>query len=449
MKNLKKFINRLSAIQILVIGYVLVVTIIAFLLSLHISSANGGKQPFLDSIFVATSGISTTGLTPVDIGNYYSLFGQMILLIDIQIGGLGYMALFIFLASLMQAKLSINIHCVASESVSGTTPGYNLKFFERVALFTFIFEFIGGVILGFCWLEKFPPHKAFYFGFFHSINAFCTAGFGLLPDSLISFSKNITINLTIIFVSLIGGMGFYVINEFYMVIKKMINRQIRRKLSIHSRLAVITTLTLVLIGTFIFLVSEKWDSNFRLPERVMISLFQAVTAQTTDGYNTVDIGKISFTSLFMLVALMFIGASPGSTGGGIKTTTAATIYLSCKSYILGQKDTNFKQRRFSEDAIKKALSILFLFLIVYAVDMLILTWVEIFQFHQIMFEIVSALGNVGLSTGITADLNNISKVFLIITMFIGRVGPLTVGFALVGKRNHANFRYPEENIFVG
>jgi len=444
-----KFLKKLSTIQLLVLGYLFVITTIAVLLSLPISSASGQRQAFLDSFFVATSGISTTGLTPVDIGSFYSLFGQIVLLIDIQIGGLGYMAIFVFLALLMQAKLSMRGHLVASASVSGAYPGYTLKFFERVVAFTFIFEFIGGIILGFCWLEKFPLYKAFYFGFFHSINAFCTAGFGLLPDSLISFSKNIPVNLTIIFVSLIGGIGFYVINESYTIIKKLINRQMYRKLSIHSKLAVYTTLVLVLIGTIVFLVSENWDGSFHFPDRILISLFQAVTAQTTDGYNTVDIGKISSASLFMLVVLMFIGASPGSTGGGIKTTSIGTIYLCSKSYILGDKDVNFQKRRLPEDAIRKALAILFLFLIVCAGDMIILTSVEKFQFHQILFEIVSALGNVGLSTGITAYLNNISKLFLITTMFIGRVGPLTVSFALIGKRIYGSFRYPVEDVFIG
>jgi trk system potassium uptake protein TrkH len=214
-------------------------------------------------------------------------------------------------------------------------------------------------------------------------------------------------------------------------------------------LAVITTLVLVLIGTIVFLVSENRDESFRVSDRLMISLFQAVSAQTTDGYSTVDIGKISSASLFMLIALMFIGASPGSTGGGIKTTTLGTLFLCSKSYILGDKDVNFQKRRLSEEAIKKAFTILFLFLIVSAVDMIILTWEEKFQFHQIMFEIVSALGNVGLSTGITAGLQNVSKALLIITMFIGRVGPLTIGFAFVGKRSHRNFRYPVGDVFIG
>lgn len=444
-----RFLRKISVIQMLVIGYVFVITAVAIFLSLSISSASGQRQPFLDSLFVATSGISTTGLTPVDIGSYYSLFGQIVLLIDIQIGGLGYMALFVFFVSLMQAKLSMTSQHVASESVFGTSPAHSVKFFKRVIAFTFFFEFIGGVILSFCWLVKFPFPKAFYFGFFHSINAFCTAGFGLLPNSLISFNKNILFTLTIIFVSLIGGIGFYVINETYIIIKKFRNYKMHQRLSVHSKLVIRTTVVLVLIGTIVFFVSENWDESFRISDKLVISLFQAVTAQTTDGYNTVDISKISSASLFMLMVLMFIGASPGSTGGGIKTTTLGTIYLGSKSYILGEEDANFQKRRLPEEAVKKALAILFLFLIVSAVDMIILTWMEKFQFHQIMFEVVSALGNVGLSTGITSGLNNISKVFLIITMFIGRVGPLTIGFAFVGKRSHRNFRYPVGDVFIG
>lgn len=443
------FFKKLSAIQILVIGYLLVITTVAVLLSLPISSASGRRQPFLDSLFVAASGISTTGLTPVDIGSYYSLFGQIVLLIDIQIGGLGYMAFFVFFASLMQVRLSMKGNRAASESVSGASPQYNLDFFKKVVLATFIFELTGGVMLGLCRFKELPPLKAFYFGFFHSVNAFCTAGFGLLPDSFISFSRNIPVNLTIIFLSLIGGIGFYVINEFYIIIKKFKNHERHKRLSVHSKLAVTTTAALVLIGSIVLFVSENWDESFRISDRLVISLFQTVSAQTTDGYNTVDISKISSASLFILIVLMFIGASPGSTGGGIKTTTLGTIYLCSKSYILGDEDVNFQKRRLPEEAIRKALAILFLFLIVSAVDMIILTSVEKFRFHQIMFEVVSALGNVGLSTGITPGLNNISKVFLIITMFIGRVGPLTVGFAFAGKKIYRNFKYPLEDVFIG
>lgn len=445
MKHLKK----LSVIQILVAGYLLVILAVAILLSLPISSATQKGQPFIDSLFVATSGISTTGLTPVDIGSYYSLFGQLVLLADIQIGGLGYMAFVILFAYLIHKKLSIRSHLIASESVSGATPAYNFKFFGMVALFTFVIELIGGIILGFQWLENFPPAKAFYFGFFHSINAFCTAGFGLMPDSFISYNKNVVINLTIILVSLVGGIGFYVLNEICTITVKSKKREMPVKLSTHTKLAVATTLALVVIGAVIFLVAEKWDAASPLQNRIMTSVFQAVTAQTTDGYNTVDISKISSTSLFMLIVLMFIGASPGSTGGGIKTTTFGTICLSLKAYIFGEKDVNFGYRKMAEDTIRKSFMIFFLFVGVCLIDMLVLTLVEKFDFHQILFETVSALGNVGLSTGITPSLSYISKIFIIITMFVGRVGALTVALALVGKKGHKRYSYPEEIVFVG
>lgn len=442
-------LKKLSAIQILLIGYIAVITTVAILLSLPVSSATGARQAFIDALFVATSGISTTGLTPVDIGSYYSLFGQLVLLIDIQIGGLGYMAFFIFIASLLQAKLSMKSHRIASESVSGTAPGFNLKFFKKVVGFTLLFESIGAVILGFCWLEKFSPLKAFYFGIFHSVNAFCTAGFGLFPDSFISYNTHLVVNLIIIIISAIGGIGFYVINEAYYIGKNLLAAKTPKKLSLHSKLAIITTFVLVIIGTAVFFLSENWDQNLQMHNRFLISLFQAVSAQTTDGYNTVDIGKMSLTSLFMLIILMFTGASPGSTGGGIKTTTLGTLFLSAKSYLSGDNTVHFKKRRISEDTITKSIAVFFMFILICAIDMLILTWVQGFNFHQIFFEIMSALGNVGLSTGITASLGSISKCILIITMFIGRVGPLTIAFAFAKNRAYANFKYPIEDVFVG
>ena len=440
--------KKLTPIQVLVGGYILVVLTGTILLSLPIASSKGIHQPLVDALFVAVSGISTTGLTPVDIGSFYSLFGQIVLLIIFQIGGISYTTFFIFIMYTLGLRLNLVPKIVVKESMAGTTIGDIFKFFRRVAIFTFLFEFAGAVILALYWLNEFSISRSIYLGIYHSIAAFCTAGFGLFPDNLVSYQKNIGINWTINIVSLAGGIGFFVLYDLYTLCKKTIKREYPRRLSVHSKLAIIVTIVVILIGTLIVFSSEKWSSSLSLRDKLLGSSFQAISASTTDGFNTIDIGAMSPTSLFMLILLMFIGASPGSTGGGIKTTTLGVILLSIWAH-LNKKDVNIFRRRISADTINSAFAIFSWFCIIMVIDVLILTFTENAPFLQIFFEIVSALGNTGLSTGITSKLSDIAKVMLTITMFVGRVGPLAIGFSLIGKPKPLLFRYAEEEVFVG
>jgi trk system potassium uptake protein TrkH len=206
---------------------------------------------------------------------------------------------------------------------------------------------------------------------------------------------------------------------------------------------------LITIATVVIFTSEKWAPQSSFKERLVDSSFQAISASTTDGYNTIDIGKMSSTSLFMIILLMFVGASPGSTGGGIKTATLGVIFLAIWSILKRNKDTNFLERRIPEDVVKKSFIIFFMFMIVLVIDVLILTATENATFLQIFFESASALGNTGLSTGITASLTSVAKILLSITMFIGRVGPLTIVLALVSNVTSPDFRYPAEEVYVG
>lgn len=443
-----KLSQKVNPIQILVMGYFFVTLIFALLLMLPISSVNHKTQPLIDAIFMASSGISTTGLTVVDIGSFYSLFGQIILMLDFQIGGIGYMAFIVFIVYLLNIKLSMKNQIIATESVSGSYPSHIFIFFKKVIVFTLLFELIGGLILFFYWLPGHSLPYALYLGIFHSVSAFCTAGFCLFPTSVMLYKNSLVINFVIGVVSLAGGIGFYVLNEIYMVGKKIIKRE-RYRISDHTKLVIVMTALVIFIGTVVIFVSEKWTPTITLKERLMVSSFQAISASTTDGYNSVDIGAMSFTSLFMIILLMFIGASPGSTGGGIKTTTAGVVFLSVWSTLKGEKDNNIFGRRISGNIIKKSFAIFVLFIMIAIIDLLILTLTEKAGFLQIIFEIISALGNTGLSMGITANLSSIAKILLSITMFIGRVGPLVIGVALVRKLTPANFRYPEADIFVG
>jgi len=443
------FLKGLNHVQLLVLGYLLIVILVACLLMLPISSAHHGTQSFLDALFTATSGISTTGLTVVDIGSYYSLFGQIVLMLDFQIGGIGYMSLYILMAYLLSKGTSYKIKNIAKESMAGAEIGSSRPFFRMVIIWTLLFEIVGGIILCLFWMNRYSVPKSIYLGMFHSISAFCTAGFCLFPDSMMPYKSSILVNMTISLISLAGGIGFFVLIDIFQMGKYQLTRKVRFRLSLHSKLTLIVTTCLLVAGTLILLSVGKWDSSVHFPQRFMEASFQTISASTTDGFNTVNIGALTPSCLVMLILLMFVGASPGSTGGGIKTTTLGVLLLSVRSHLRGQSDTNYFGRRIPQEIIGKAYSVFFLFVAVIIADLLLLCVTERASFLQILFETMSALGNTGLSMGITSQLSDVGKFALTVTMFIGRVGPLTIGLAMIGELKQARFRYPEEHVFVG
>jgi len=445
LENLKR---KISPIHLLVAGYMFVTLLGTLLLTFPVASESGRRQPFVDALFMASTGISTCGLVVVDIGSYYTLFGELVMMTIFQIGGLGYMAFFVFFVWLLKERISPKHRLVAIESISGAGFVNFFKFFKYVMLFTFIFEFAGAVILSFYWMKTFPFLRAVYLGIFHSISAFCTAGMSLFPDSLISYRQNLPVSSVITLLSLAGGIGFFVLYDIGSYIKKIALRKYPRFLSSHTKLALLTTAAVLLTATLIVFVSEH-GSYKSIYEKLMVSLFQVISASTTDGFNTIDIGAMTFTSLFALIALMYIGASPGSTGGGIKTTSLGIIVLSTLAYTRGKDEIDFQKRSIPLNTVLKSFVIFFWFALIVLIDMLVLGMTEKGTFLQILFEIVSALGNTGLSTGITFGLTSIGKIFLIITMFVGRVGPLAMGLFLFQESKEGKCRYAEADILVG
>jgi trk system potassium uptake protein TrkH len=433
----------------LVSGYFAVTLLFTFLLMLPVSSQQHGRQSFIDAFFMACSGISTTGLAVVDIGSYYSLFGQFVLMLDFQVGGIGYMAFTVVLVLLFGMNLSMKNRSVAAESIAGAGFGQIFYFFKRDLLFTLFIELASGLILFLFWMSKFPMLKALYYGLFHSISAFCTAGFSLFPDSLVSYKDSLLVNLTINLTSLIGGIGFLVMSELFDQGKKLLKKQGHLTVSVHSRLAFVMTTVVILSGTAVIFLSEKWPSEMGIEERFRDSSFQSISASTTDGFNTVDIGAMAPASLLVIIFLMFTGASPGSTGGGIKTTTLGVILLTLWSKIRGKKDSNCFWRRIPDELSTKAFVIFQLYLMILLADWFVLTLTENQGSLQILFEIASALGNTGLSTGITSHLSGLGKMTLALTMFAGRVGPLTLGLALMEDGTAGGFRNAKAEILVG
>ncbi len=448
MTPLKKARRKLTPTHYLVGGYALVTLVIAALLALPIASSSGEPQPFVDAVFMASSGISTTGLGVVDVGKFYSLFGQIVLLIDVQIGGIGYMTFFVFAMYLLGGRLRLSHQLVAWESLVGPGLAEVTHFLIRVVQATLIVEAVGAAVLAWHWMDAFPPGRAVYLGIYHSVAAFCTAGFSTFPDNLMSYQKDAVVNVTISLLSLVGGIGFLVMGDVSHLFKKIMRREYPRRLSVHSKLALVVTAVVVVLGTGLIFVAEKWPSSLAVSDRLMTAAFQAVSASTTDGYNSIDIGAMGPTSLCMLMVLMFIGASPGSTGGGIKTTTAGVLAVSLWAQ-LRRSDANVFRRRIHDETLHRAYAILLWSLLVLLCDTLVLTATENATFLQVLFESVSALGNVGLSTGITPALSVGGRILLSVTMFVGRVGPLAIAMTFMSRPKPVLYTYAQADLYVG
>jgi trk system potassium uptake protein TrkH len=434
----------------LLVGYGSLTALGGLLLSLPVSSEDPTPQAILDALFTATSALTTTGLVVVDTGVYYSLFGEIVILALMHVGGLGYMAFIAFLALLMGRRLSLRAGATLEQSLAGFTTDGLRGFAVLVFVYTALFEIVGTIVLAAFWMETHGLTRALYLGLFHSVSAFCTAGFALFPDSFMRYADNVTINLTIAFLSLAGATGFFALHDLWVHGMKSVRRERPRRLAVHTRLIMAVAFPVAIGGTALLLLTEPASSlGPGLGHRLATSTFQVLSAATTTGFNSIDIGAMSSTGLFTIIIIMFIGASPGGTGGGIKTTTFATVMLAVSRLLRGEQDTQVFWRRIPDATVRRALAIGLLATMVIALVTLGLTVTEDAPFLGILFEVVSALSTVGLSTGITPSLTDAGKVLLCLTMLVGRVGPLAIGFALLADPVKGKLRYAEEDVFIG
>ncbi len=452
MKGLRRFF---TPSRIIVLSFA--ATILAGALVLTLPGTHRIHMSFLDSLFMSTSAVCVTGLSLFDISSQFTHFGQWTLMVLFQIGGLGIMTYSIFFAYILRRDISmIGMHTVFSSFASDSRIN-RTKLITSVVKFTFLFEGIGALLLTiyFVMEQGYPLAKAIYHGIFHSISAFCNAGFSLYPDSFMRFHSSLFFNLVITSLIIVGGIGFIVILEIYYRLKGELPF-----LSLHTKMVLIITSILITGGTLtIFFLEHNFyfaAHHFTNGEGLLASYFQAVTARTA-GFNTINIGGLSWGTLFFLVMLMFIGASPGSTGGGIKTTTAGVLFAVFLNRLKGRSNIRFLNRTIGQETVSRAIAIAISSFILIAVALLGLTF--IYQLHhwftgkdpflQILFEEVSAFGTVGLSTGITPHLDSYSKIILILLMFTGRVGPLALAFAIGGEGKEDKIMYAEENLMVG
>ena len=444
----RKFIYSMDPPKILVGGFGFLILFGAALLMLPISTLDGNGLSALYALFTATSATCVTGLVVVDTGSTFTVFGQIVILTLIQVGGLGFMTVATLVAFLLRKKISLKERLILQEAFNYITIEGIVRLVKRVLFFTIVCEGAGGLLLSIRFAADMPVGKAMYYGFFHAISNFNNAGFDLMGGfrSMTGYVDDPVVVLVISFLIIMGGIGFVVMNELYEFRRT-------RRLSLHSKVVLSTTSLLVGLGTLLIFILEfhnpktieplSWGGKF------LGSLYQAVTARTA-GSNTLNIGDLTDTTQFLIIFLMFIGASPGSTGGGIKTTTFATLAGAVLSQIKGKEEVVFFKRRIDYKLIYKSLTITVSALMVVMFVSIVLTITESGKgFLMILFEATSAFATTGLSMGLTPDLSPFGKLLITATMFAGRLGPLTLAIAMTLNRKPDRFRYAEEKIMIG
>lgn len=442
----KRLKISLTPPQALVLGFVAVILIGGILLSLPVSAQPGKQVSFLDALFTATSAVCVTGLVVVDTLTTFSIFGQVVIMLLIQVGGLGFMSMATLIVVLMGRKIRLRDRLLLQEAMNKITIDGVVRLALDILKVTAIFELSGTLVLMLTWQGQMGWGKAAYYGLFHSVSAFNNAGFDLFGNfsSLTGQVSSIPVNLVVGSLIIFGGLGFTVIME-------LLQFRSRKRFSLHAKIVLVTSLSLLVLGFFAFALLE-WKNPGTLGSlptgsKLLASAFQSVTPRTA-GFNTIDISRLGQSTAFMLIILMYIGASPGSTGGGIKTTTVAANLIGIYSLVKGSSDFNVAGRRLSKEQVFRGSAIALIAMSLVTTVAIVIAVNEHLPILSTLFEATSAFGTVGLSLGITPGLSPLGKSIIMFTMFAGRLGPLTLAFAL-RQTKPQNIRYPEEKIIIG
>ena len=452
---IKTFISRhLTPPRIFVLSFASLVMLGTVALSLPISvSVSKNNLRFVDALFTSASAVCVTGLATIDIGKDLSFIGQLVTLVLFQLGGLGIITFSIVLFALMGRGISFKGHEIAQSTFMHSPRRDFFLIIIRVLRYTFIIESVGTLLLFIRFLFDFPAGEAFYHAVYNAVSAFNNCGYSFFPDNMIRYQSDILVNVTIMGLIIMGGIGFIVLHE---VMSKLRDKQ--RKLSLHTRIVLITTAALIIAGAACFYLLEMNNvlSGATIKTAILTSFFQSVTPRTA-GFNTVDIGMLTNSTILVIMLLMFIGASPGSTGGGVKTTSFALLLLLIINRMKGNENVNVANRTIPKELIEKTISIVFASAIIIGIIIAVLLLAggsndeplaSRYQFIEYAFETFSAFGTVGLSMGVTPKLNDVQKYAIILIMFIGRVGPLTLAFAWYSARKKG-ITYAEESVMVG
>jgi trk system potassium uptake protein TrkH len=460
MKKQKKRMDvDLKPTQILVLGFMVVIAFGTLFLNLPIASKDGVSIGFIDALFTSTSAVCVTGLVVVNTAAHWSLFGKSIILILIQIGGLGFMTIATTLFMILGRKISLKDRMIIQESLNQNTLAGVVRLTRNIIFGTFIIEGIGALFLSI----KFVPEyglKGFGYAVFHSVSSFCNAGFDIIGDnSLMPYVGDVIVNFTIMSLIILGGLGFTVWVDVIKVTKKefMTGWRFRhwfQRLTLHTKLVLVITTSLLVSGFIIFFAIEGFNDAtlglLPLKDKILGAMFHSVTTRTA-GFNTMAMAPMKDASKFITILLMFIGGSPAGTAGGIKTVTMGVIFIEVLSVIKAQDEAEAFGRRIPRSTIKRALAVIMISLAVVMTVTMVLTLTENGGFMDILFEVVSGFATVGLSLGETTKLSVFGKLVMSLTMFIGRLGPITmaVAFSINNNKKQVNVRRPEEKVMVG
>lgn len=433
----------LSPAQTITLGFAVVILAGGALLSLPIASETGQRTPFLTALFTANSAVCVTGLVVVDTADYYSTFGELVILALIQVGGFGYMTSWALLALILGWRIGLRERIILTQAHNLYQTGGVVRFTRRIVLMALAIEAAGAVILTLRWWVDLPLARAAYLGLFHSVSAFNNAGFDLMGGfrSLHAYVADPVVTLTVAALIVLGGLGFSVLFDLR-----------ARRLTTHAKTVLLGSGVLIAAGASLFFLLEFNNPRTlgALPPgpRALAAMFQGVVPRTA-GFTTVDLGGLTQPALALIVVLMFIGASPGGTGGGIKTTTFIAPLAVILGTIRGTGDPTLFHRRIPVLVVYKAVTIALVSVAFVMTMTVLLTRVEGVDFLRALFEITSAFGTVGLSTGITPQLSPAGRIILMLTMFGGRVGLLTLAYGLTRRVRPPRIRYPEDRLYVG
>lgn len=441
--------NKMSRIQIIAVGFLMIIIVGVLLLKLPIATRSGESADWMTALFTATSATCVTGLVLVDTFTYWSGFGQIVILCLIQVGGLGFMSIGIFLLVFFRKRIGLRERGLMQESVNALQLGGMVRLVKLIIAGTVFFEGMGAILLSFRFIPMLGFRQGIFYSVFHAVSAFCNGGFDLMGryeaySSLTMFYDDWLVNLVIMALITIGSLGFLVWQD---IKEKKFHF---RKYRLHTKIVLTMTFAVLVVSSVLFMIFE-WNNTMAgmtFPQRILASMFSSVTARTA-GFNTIDTGALTDSSKLLTIFLMFMGGSPGSTAGGIKTTTVVVVFLYLWSNLRNSTGCNIYGRRLDDEVIKRASLVFYINLFLAAGAGLIITALQQLGFIDILFEVFSAIGTVGMTAGITRDLNVVSQFILVLLMYCGRIGSMTFAMSFIEKRKNAPVKLPVEKITVG